>query len=39
VVTWEDVAAAAERIAGAARRTPVMTSRTLDERLGATVFL
>ena len=39
MVTWEDVAAAAERIAGAARRTPVMTSRTLDERLGATVFL
>ncbi len=29
---------AAARIAGAAHRTPVMTSRTVDERLGATVF-
>jgi len=39
VVTYEDVAAAALRIAGMARRTPVMTSRTLDERLRAQVFL
>ena len=29
---------AAARIAGAAHRTPVMTSRTADERLGATLF-
>ena len=39
MLTWDDVAAAAARIAGAARQTPVMTSRTLDERLRATVFL
>src|SRR5258706_2772722 len=39
VVTYEDVAAAAERIAGEARRTPVMTSSTLDGRLTAHVFL
>lgn len=35
----EDVAAAAERIAGVANRTPVFTSRSLDEWLGATVYL
>jgi threonine dehydratase len=35
----DDVAAAAHRIAGVANRTPVFTSRSLDERLGATVFL
>lgn len=34
-----DVLAAAQRIAGIANRTPVMTSRTLDDRVGATVFL
>ncbi|TDD57145.1 pyridoxal-phosphate dependent enzyme [Kribbella antibiotica] len=34
-----DVQAAAERIAGVAHRTPVLTSRTLDERVGAQVFL
>src|SRR5205809_6182611 len=34
-----DVQAAADRIAGIAHRTPVLTSRTLDERVGATVFL
>ena len=33
-----DIAAAAERLAGHARRTPVMTSRTVDERTGARVF-
>lgn len=33
------VAAAAERLAGVANRTPVLTSRELDERLGASVFL
>jgi threo-3-hydroxy-L-aspartate ammonia-lyase len=35
----EDVYRAAERIRGAAHRTPVFTSRTLDERCGARVFL
>ncbi len=34
-----DVQAAADRIAGVAHRTPVLTSRTLDERVGARVFL
>lgn len=38
-VTFEDVAAAAERLAGVAHRTPVITSRTLDARTGATAFL
>ena len=33
-----DIAAAAERLAGHARRTPVMTSRLVDERAGAQVF-
>jgi threonine dehydratase len=37
--TWEDVAAAARRLDGVAHRTPVLTSRTLDERLGARLFL
>ena len=36
--TYEDVAAAAGRIEGHAHRTPVMTSRTVDRELGATVF-
>ncbi|NBI44165.1 MULTISPECIES: threo-3-hydroxy-L-aspartate ammonia-lyase [Burkholderia] len=36
--TYADVAAAAERIAGHAHRTPVLTSRTVDEELGAQVF-
>ena len=34
-----DLEAAARRLAGVAHRTPVVTSRTLDERVGATVFL
>ncbi|MEV5961831.1 pyridoxal-phosphate dependent enzyme [Kribbella sp. NPDC051952] len=34
-----DVRSAADRIAGVAHRTPVLTSRTLDERVGAKVFL
>lgn len=34
-----DIRSAAERIAGVAHRTPVLTSRTLDERVGARVFL
>jgi threo-3-hydroxy-L-aspartate ammonia-lyase len=37
-VTYADVAAAAERLAGQAHRTPVLTSRTVDERTGAQVF-
>jgi threonine dehydratase len=37
--TFADVRAAADRIAGHAHRTPVLTSRTLDEELGAQVFL
>ncbi|HYR08515.1 MAG TPA: threo-3-hydroxy-L-aspartate ammonia-lyase [Longimicrobium sp.] len=36
--TAADVRAAAERLRGIAHHTPVMTSRTLDERLGARVF-
>jgi threonine dehydratase len=39
VVTYDDVAAAAERLRGVAHRTPVATSRTLDERLSARLFL
>jgi threonine dehydratase len=33
VITFEDVQAAAERIAGVAHRTPVLTSRTLGEHV------
>jgi threo-3-hydroxy-L-aspartate ammonia-lyase len=36
--TYEDVALAAIRIKGNATRTPVLTSRTVDEALGAQVF-
>ena len=36
--TADDVHAASRRLRGVAHRTPVMTSRTLDERLGARVF-
>ena len=39
MVSFEDVQAAAERLQGVAHRTPVATSRTLDERLGASLFL
>jgi threonine dehydratase len=39
MVTFDDVARAAERLQGIAHRTPVATSRTLDERLGAHLFL
>ena len=39
MVSFEDVQAAAERLQGIAHRTPVATSRTLDERLGASLFL
>ena len=37
-LTYEDVAAAHERIRGAAKRTPVLTSATVDARTGAQVF-
>lgn len=37
--TLESVRAAADRIAGVAHRTPLMRSRTLDDRCGATVSL
>jgi len=36
--TYADVVAAARRIEGHVHRTPVMTSRTVDGELGATVF-
>jgi threo-3-hydroxy-L-aspartate ammonia-lyase len=36
--TYADVEAAAHRLQGHARRTPVMTSHTVDEALGAAVF-
>jgi threonine dehydratase len=36
--TYEDVVQAAGRIAGIANRTPVLTSRTVDEEFGAQVF-
>jgi threonine dehydratase len=36
--TYNDVAAAARRLEGHAHRTPVLTSRTVDEDLGASVF-
>jgi threo-3-hydroxy-L-aspartate ammonia-lyase len=38
MVSYDDVAAAHERIKGAARRTPVLTSATVDALSGATVF-
>lgn len=38
-VTLDDVRAAAQRLAGVAHRTPVLSSRTLDARTGAQVFL
>ena len=37
-VCYADIAAAAERLAGHAHRTPVLTSRTVNERTGARVF-
>lgn len=37
--TFDDVRAAAERLRGVAHLTPVLTCRTLDERVGARVFL
>lgn len=38
-LTAQDVRDAAVRIAGAIKRTPVMTSRSLDQRAGAACFL
>jgi threonine dehydratase len=37
-VAFADIVAAAERLAGHARRTPVLTSRTVDKRTGAQVY-
>lgn len=37
-VCYEDIEAAALRIAGQAHRTPVMTSRSVDRRTGARIF-
>ena len=39
MISLDDVRAAARRIAGAAHRTPVLTSRALDEATGANVLL
>ncbi|MHC5909076.1 threo-3-hydroxy-L-aspartate ammonia-lyase [Streptomyces sp. S6] len=38
-ITFEDVRDAAQRLKGVAHRTPVLRSRTLDERVGAEVYL
>ena len=38
MVTYDDIAAAHERIKGAARRTPVLTSSSADALLGAKLF-
>jgi threonine dehydratase len=37
-IGFDDIRAAAQRLAGHAHRTPVLTSRTADERTGARVF-
>ena len=37
-ISYDDVAAAHTRLAGIAHRTPVFTSRTADERSGATLY-
>src|SRR5688500_564663 len=39
MVAFADVVDAAARLKGVAHRTPVLTSRSLDERVGAAVFL
>jgi threonine dehydratase len=39
MLTLADVEAAAKRLEGVAHRTPVLTSRTLDERVGGAVFI
>jgi threo-3-hydroxy-L-aspartate ammonia-lyase len=38
-ISLQDIRAAADRLAGVAHKTPVMTSRLADERSGATLFL
>lgn len=38
-VEFDDVRAAAQRLRGVALRTPVVTARTLDERIGGRAFL
>jgi len=37
-ITFDDVQSAAQRLAGVAHRTPIATSRTLNERVGGEVF-
>lgn len=37
-VTWEDVQAASTRIEGVAHRTPILTSTTANDRVGAELF-
>jgi len=37
-ITYDDIEAAARRLHGVAHRTPVLTSRTADERTGAKLF-
>ncbi len=37
-ISYDDVAAAAQRLAGVAHRTPVLTSRTANELTGAELF-
>lgn len=39
MLAFADIAAAAARLKGIAHRTPVLTSRTLDERLGLHLFM
>jgi threonine dehydratase len=39
IVTFADIQAAAARLKGIAHHTPVMTSRTLNEQVGAQVYL
>jgi threonine dehydratase len=39
MIELEDIRRAAQRLAGVAHRTPVLTSRTLDERTGARVHV
>ena len=38
VISYDDVAAAAQRLAGVAHRTPVLTSHTADAQTGAQLF-
>lgn len=39
MVTFDDVTGAMQRLNGVANRTPIITSRTLNQRVGAEVFL